>query len=115
MVLFEVALEILLAYLTGSTSAAAKTASKISRASQQISQPLRKGMVKTTDKATLLLQYLQKELDELIKAITEGRFFEWLRRRIFELLGDTNALRKMAYAKWKYKFDKIFFVYISIV
>ena len=87
MVLFEVALEILLAYLTGGISAAAKTASKISRASQQISQPLRKGMVKTTDKATLLLQYLQKELDKLIKAITEGRFFEWLREQLFKLFG----------------------------
>lgn len=92
-VVFEVILEIALAYLTGGASAVAKLSAKvtatITRVTQQFADKgirLTKGAIEAVSgPLSQLLKFLKKEFSELIEAMKSGRFAEYIRIKLFEL------------------------------
>jgi len=90
-VLFEIVLDIVLAFLTGGGSAAAKVAEKISRMSAKLANlgktTVRKVSQKVADNSALLLKYLRKEIEEVIQALKDGKLIEYIRDKIFDLFG----------------------------
>lgn len=88
-VVFEVVVEILLAILTAGGSAAASISGRISRATAKAQALFRKGAqaTKTAGKAigkvaVDISQWLRKEIAELIEALKNRKFVEWVREKM---------------------------------
>lgn len=116
-VVFEFIVEAIITLYTGGSAAFAKAAAKINRISSQLTQKGKtvvKGFGKTVAKNTAeLLQYLKKELVELIEAIKNGKLIAYLKRKFFELIDNKEGLRKLYLQKWLHKFDDNFINHIS--
>ena len=85
--IFEVIVEIILLLLTGGTAAVAKEVARISRAIKKTGKTVAKAAAKTVDVATTALRAIKKLFDEMFEAINNGRFIEWVKGKLDELLG----------------------------
>lgn len=103
-IVFEVIVELALAFFTGGTANVAKVISNFTRVTTKAAQ---KGIkiAKNTGKAISkkvvdIYDLLKKEFLELVEAVKEGKFIEWLENKlddIFDLVktkGGTKGLRK---------------------
>ncbi len=45
----------------------------------------------------ILYKWLRKQIEEIIEAIKSGKLIEYIKKKFFELIGDNEGLRKLAY------------------
>lgn len=77
-VAFEVIVEVVLAIFTGGTSVIAKASAKITRVINKTTSAVAKAGAKTIDIAAAALKAIRKFFAEMIEALKNGKFIEWL-------------------------------------
>ncbi|MGV7105996.1 EndoU domain-containing protein [Flavobacterium sp. U410] len=119
-IVFEVLVELVLAFFTGGTGNVAKAVAKISRAADKAKDILKQGakigqkiVKESTESIASIWKVLKREFEELIEAIKSGKFVSWLQKKFYQLTDDTEGLRKLYLSKWIRKFDKGFFNHIE--
>lgn len=90
---FEVIVEVVLAILTGGTSVIAKASAKITRVINKTTAAVAKAGAKTIDIAATALKAIRKFFREMVEALKNGKFIEWVRGKLDEFLG-VNSKRK---------------------
>ena len=91
-IVFEVILEIAIAFFTGGTANLAKAGARISRLAQKAGEKgvkfARRVSTQVADSTTALLKFLKKEIEELIQAITDGKLIVYIKERILLLFDE---------------------------
>ncbi|WP_299217171.1 zincin-like metallopeptidase toxin domain-containing protein [uncultured Dokdonia sp.] len=90
-IIFEVVFDAIIAFFTGGASLAVSLANKISRASTKATQAgiklAKQAGKKVVASTTDILRFLRAEFDELIQAIINGKFLDYVRKRLESILG----------------------------
>lgn len=119
-ILFEVVLDVVIAFFTGGTSLAVKVSAKISLLASK-ADDLAKAGIKTTqkvakkvaDSASDLYKWVKSKIEELIQAIKSGKLIDWIREQLhktfrvgkkaeLKLRGETIILKGFKWKKIKY-------------
>lgn len=91
-VVFELILDAIIAFFTAGGSLVAKVTAKISRLATKVDDLAKKGVKlgktfgrQVANDTSVLLKWLKREFEELVEAIEDKRFIEWLREKLFNL------------------------------
>jgi hypothetical protein len=106
-VVFELILDAIIAFFTGGASIAVQASAKISRLASKATELASKGVKlgsqlgrKVAENASDLYRWLRTQIEEIIEAIKSGKLIEWIKKKFFEITGDNEGLRKLAYKKF---------------
>ncbi|WP_299766990.1 hypothetical protein [uncultured Dokdonia sp.] len=100
-IVFELAFDAIIAFFTGGTSLAVTLANKVSRASTKAVQAgikvTKQVGKKVATSTTDILRFLRAEFDELLQAIINGQFLDYVRKKFFTFIGQSGKVAVLSF------------------